>query len=209
MQANKRPLIIGITGNIGSGKSFFCSELESQHQIVVYADRIAQKYLLSLKDTWIRRWGTRVLNGTDLDRAEIARIVFNSAEERRYLNAQIHPLVLKELQDIVDTSSAKALFFEIPLLFEAGLQLCFDLLVLIQTDTDTIIQRVQTRDHSDAESIRKRLDAQIPDAEKAQLVDIVIDNSGSIEALRDAALKLIQSVDNIEYRQVDSFQSQY
>jgi len=205
MRASKRPLLIGITGNIGSGKSTFCRLLEREGDKVFYADRVAAKYLQLLKDVWVERWGEHVLREGALDKRKIAAIVFNDPIQLEYLNSRIHPLVLQEFQSIVETSLETELYFEIPLLFETNLQACFDFAILIQVDPEILIKRVVRRDKARHEDIVKLLAAQMPDAQKVGLADLVIDNSGKEKALRLQLLKFLGTVGKIPRREVQAF----
>jgi dephospho-CoA kinase len=202
MPASKRPLLIGITGNIGSGKSTICKVLEEHGYTVIYADKIAAKYLQSMTDTWVERWGSSILSGGEPDHAKISRIVFAHPQERNFLNAQIHPRVLHEFQCIIDNSDSAQLFFEIPLLFEAELQDSFDYLILITAKRDVVLQRVKQRDKAEYEATLKRLAAQMPDSQKENRVDLVIDNSGSIEASQAQISEFLEGVSRIPFRTV-------
>lgn len=205
MQANKVTLLIGITGNIGSGKSTFCRLLEREGKKVFYADLVAAKYLELLKDVWVERWGEHVLREGALDKRQIAAIVFDDPIQLEYLNSRIHPLVLQEFQSIVESSLETELYFEIPLLFETSLQACFDFVILIKVDPEILIKRVAKRDRMRRQDIVKLLAAQMPDQQKAGLADLVIDNSGKEKALRLQLIQFLETVGNIPHREVQAF----
>ncbi len=205
MLENSRPLLIGITGNIGSGKSSFCAYLEALGYRLLYADRLAQSHLYDLKDLWVQRWGKRILEGDQLNRAAIAEIVFDNPDERQWLNSQLHPLVLQDFQHEVEHSKEQYLFFEIPLLFEAGLEQCFDYLVLVCATQEAVLQRIMERDKSSEADILKRLRTQMPDSEKAARVDLIIDNSFSVDELYRHARYLAAKITGIPHRVVSPF----
>jgi len=199
----KRPLLIGISGNIGSGKSSFCALLESSGLRVVYADRVAEKHLFDLQDVWVQRWGRGILSNGVPDKKKIAAIVFDNEEERSYLNQRIHRLVLQDFQRSVETCNETVLCFEIPLLYEVGLQDCFDYLVLISVRRDIALRRIAMRDKSSESEILKRLEAQMPDERKH--ADLMIDNSGSRAELEAQASRFIISIASLSYRTVRPF----
>jgi dephospho-CoA kinase len=199
----KRPLLIGISGNIGSGKSSFCALLESSGLRVVYADRVAEKHLFDLQDVWVQRWGRGILSDGVPDKKKIASIVFDNQEERSYLNQRIHSLVLQDFQHSVETCDEAVLCFEIPLLYEVGLQDCFDYQVLISVRRDIALRRIAKRDKSSESEIIKRLEAQMPDDRKH--ADLMIDNSGSRAELEAQASRFIISIASLSYRTVRPF----
>ncbi|HQQ67553.1 MAG TPA: dephospho-CoA kinase [Candidatus Cloacimonadota bacterium] len=199
----KRPLLIGITGNIGSGKSSFCELLESSGLRVIYADRVAEKYLFELQDVWVQRWGRGILSAGIPDKKKIAAIVFDHEEERAYLNQKVHSLVLQDFQRSVETREEAVLCFEIPLLYEVGLQDCFDYLVLISVRRDIALSRIATRDKISESEIIKRLEAQMSDEGKH--ADLMIDNSGNRAELEAQARSLITSIATLSYRTVRPF----
>ena len=135
MSQNKKPLLIGITGNIGSGKSAFCNFLAANGLKVISADVVANQHLEdpAIKEALIKRYSTAILSPSNEDNGKgiinrkiLADVVFSSEQETQYLNSLIHPLVLQDFQKIVEQSNEEALCFEVPLLFEANLQDCFD-----------------------------------------------------------------------------------
>lgn len=199
MPANKA-LLIGITGNIGSGKSSFCKFLEAEGKRIIYADDTAHKYFLKQKDNFVQRWGAGILEGGLVSRERIARIVFQNKEELDWLNSQIHPPVLKEFQEIAESSREAYLFFEIPLLFEAGLHECFDLIVMVKADVSTIIRRVMQRDNATRLEVIQRLKNQFPDNLKEKMSDRIIANNGSRMELKAAAKTLLKDIRELKPR---------
>ncbi|HOR30745.1 MAG TPA: dephospho-CoA kinase, partial [Candidatus Syntrophosphaera thermopropionivorans] len=166
-----QPILIGITGNIGSGKTTFCNLLEEKGFKVIYADEIAQQQLNqpdTLK-TLIKRWGKGIVKNGQPQRDKIAEIVFNNKSELDFLNSIVHPKTLSALQQIVDNSTEKYLFFEIPLLFEAGLELCFDYIILIRAPREVRINRLLQKGKETREQIEARINAQIDDQDKIPL----------------------------------------
>ncbi|HPC50269.1 MAG TPA: dephospho-CoA kinase, partial [Candidatus Cloacimonas acidaminovorans] len=154
MSQNKKPLLIGITGNIGSGKSAFCNFLAANGLKVISADVVANQHLEdpAIKEALIKRYSTAILSPSNEDNGKgiinrkiLADVVFSSEQETQYLNSLIHPLVLQDFQKIVEQSNEEALCFEVPLLFEANLQDCFDYIVLISASLETRLMRLEKR----------------------------------------------------------------
>jgi dephospho-CoA kinase len=203
------PIRIGITGNIGSGKSTLCQMLMDKGYRVVFADQIAQEQLEtpdSIKQI-TRRWGREVLRGGKPDRKKIASIVFNRKSELDFLNSVVHPKTLSELQNISESISERYLFFEIPLLFEAGLQRCFDFIVLIKADRDKRLTRLLKSGKENPEQIQARMNTQISDSEKIPLCDMVIANNGTLRTLEKQLENLILRLDSIKKKDTMPFYS--
>lgn len=195
-----QPILIGITGNIGSGKTTFCNLLEEKGFKVIYADEIAQQQLNqpdTLK-TLIKRWGKGIVKNGQPQRDKIAEIVFNNKSELDFLNSIVHPKTLSALQQIVDNSTEKYLFFEIPLLFEAGLELCFDYIILIRAPREVRINRLLQKGKETREQIEARINAQIDDLDKIPLCDLVIDNSKDLIELNNQLNSLLTTLNEIK-----------
>ncbi|HPX62996.1 MAG: dephospho-CoA kinase [Candidatus Cloacimonetes bacterium] len=195
-----QPILIGITGNIGSGKTTFCNLLEEKGFKVIYADEIAQQQLNqpdTLK-TLIKRWGKGIVKNGQPQRDKIAEIVFNNKSELDFLNSIVHPKTLSALQQIVDNSTEKYLFFEIPLLFEAGLELCFDYIILIRAPREVRINRLLQKGKETREQIEARINAQIDDQDKIPLCDLVIDNSNDLTELNNQLNSLLSTLKDIK-----------
>lgn len=206
MQQSNRPLLIGITGSIGSGKTTVCKLIEKKYT-VIYADDIAHQILQQsdVINNLVARWGHVILNHNQLDRKVIAEKVFGNQPELEYLNNLVHPEVLRAMQDIVNNSKGKVLFFEVPLLFEANLQTCFDYIIMVRTSLETMFNRVAKRDNLSNDDVRKRLAEQMDDNIKAQTSDYIIDNESSINDLEIQVNMQLEKWVNIPYRVTDPF----
>jgi len=126
MQLNNRPLLIGITGNIGSGKSSFCNYLAANGLRIISADVLANQHLedKDIQSALVTRYSPDILttsvrdkNVLTINRKLLADKVFISETETNYLNSLIHPLVLQDFQQIAEQSQEKVLCFEVPFLF--------------------------------------------------------------------------------------------
>ena len=213
MSQNKKPLLIGITGNIGSGKSAFCNFLAANGLKVISADAVANQHLEdpAIKEALIKRYSTAILSPSNKDNSKgiisrkiLADIVFGSEEETQYLNSLIHPLVLQDFQRIVEQSNEEALCFEVPLLFEANLQDCFDYIVLISASLETRLMRLEKRGE-DRTKAQQRMLHQIPDTEKRFLVDLVIENDGDLLNLQKSAVSFIEKIPYLPHKKVRPF----
>lgn len=199
--------MIGITGNIGSGKSLVSSLIASQGYRLISADPIA-KTVLDDPDLQVHLaeiWGAELLSQGKIDRQALAKLVFSHPDKLIYLNSLIHPRVLELFDNIVFESADLKLFFEIPLLFEAGLESCFDAIILVTAPQDQKLDWLIKRDSSNREQILARLRAQMPDSEKLARVDYVLENNGSIDELKTKTLTLLDKLQSLPPRDKMSF----
>jgi len=213
MSQNKKPLLIGITGNIGSGKSAFCNFLAANGLKVISADAVANQHLEdpAIKEALIKRYSTAILSPSNKDNGKgiisrkiLADIVFGSEEETQYLNSLIHPPVLQDFQRIVEQSNEEALCFEVPLLFEANLQDCFDYIVLISASLETRLMRLEKRGE-DRTKAQQRMLHQMTDTEKRFLVNLVIENDGDLLSLQKSAVSFIEKIPYLPHKKVRPF----
>ncbi len=213
MPPSKRPLLIGITGNIGSGKSSFCQAIEAQGICVIYTDTIANQRLADsfIIEALLNRYSTAILkdqkasgSSRQIDRQKLAETVFKNPKEVEYLNSLLHPLVLEDMQEIVETSDDPVLCFEVPLLFEANLQKCFDYLILVTATKETRLNRLVARGEA-LSNARHRMYNQLDDSFKKEQVDLVIENDDSIERLYLVVNAFVAGIGNIPQRYVSPF----
>jgi dephospho-CoA kinase len=184
-------LVVGLTGNIGSGKSAVAKLLEARGVPVIDADLLAREAVAPgspALEAIVARWGehVRAADGT-LDRAALRRIVFASDSDRAALDAIVHPAV-KARRDALLASArergARVLVCDIPLLFEAELAGEVDVILLVDAPRDLRLERlVRDRGLSRAEALAM-IDAQLPAEAKRARSGYVIDNDGTLETLR-------------------------
>lgn len=204
MKHLERPYLVAITGGIAAGKSIVSKWFEDNHFKVYYADKIGhelfkdQYFIKRIKEVF----GIEVIVQNQVDRAKLGQIIFNAAGKRKQLNELLHPKIRKKIQQIIDRSSEKILIFEIPLLFENGLQDAFDLTVIISAKEELRIERIMNRDSIAQDSARKRIDTQMPELEKQELADVKITNNADLETLYLQLDKLVKHINKFENKDV-------
>jgi dephospho-CoA kinase len=187
-------LRVGLTGNIASGKSTVSDYWRSLGVPIIDADVLAREAVApgtaGYRDV-VREFGVAIIRDGEIDRAALRALVFNDEKKRKKLEAIIHPEVAR-----LRANAERALFKrgerivvnDIPLLFEAGLQNEFDIVVLVDAPEDVRVARiVETRGLSEEEA-RSMIAAQMPADEKRIPATYVIDNDGTIDDLREKAL---------------------
>ena len=181
---------IGLTGGIASGKSSVGRLLEARGWPVLDADQYAREALApntSASQAVAQRFGAAVGNAADLDRKALGRIVFRDAEERRWLETLVHPLVRDRFQQELERhSQAPVVVLMIPLLFETGLETLCSEVWLVDCEPHQQLERLMRRSGLNEADAQARLAAQWPLSRKRPLADRVIDNRGSADALADA-----------------------
>lgn len=186
-------MILGITGNIASGKSTIAKAFAERGAALVDADQLAREIVAPgspVLQQLVLRFGPEILQaGGALDRERLAGIIFADAQARADLNGITHPaigrLAVERLQQLKADPQIPLVVYEAPLLFEAGAQGRVDKVLVVRIDPDVQLQRLMARDGLDLFAAQKRMAAQMPQAEKLARADYVIDNSGILgESLR-------------------------
>ena len=179
-------LRIGLTGNIASGKSAVVDIWRKLGAHVIDADVLAREAIAE---------GTpghrQVLEafGT-VDRAELRDVVFRDPARRRELEAIIHPEVARlraEREAQLEAEGAHVVVNDIPLLFETGLHLEMDMVVLVDAPRDVRIARIVDRRHIDRDEAERMVDAQMPAEPKRNVATFIIDNDGTLQDLKTQA----------------------
>jgi dephospho-CoA kinase len=194
----KKPHLIGLTGNIGSGKSTAARFFEEEGIPSISSDAIVHKLYNSDKDLQeflIKEYGS-------LDRKIIAGQIFGEKNEqkakRKLLEDKVHPLVEKKLKEwVIENANSPILVNDVPLLFEAHLEKRFNSIVFIQVDRNIQIARLKKRNpEMNEEEILNRINSQMSQEEKISKSDIVISNNSSLQEFKDKILKVIQNLVN-------------
>ena len=183
-------LIIGITGGIGSGKSAVTDRFAHMGITVVDADLAARVVVEPGRPALqaiAEHFGADIqLADGSLDRAALRRIVFADPVQRQWLEQLTHPLIGEEIRAQLAASRSPYTVLSSPLLLESSSQReLAELVVVVDVPEETQLARTMDRDANDEALVRRIMAAQLPRAERLALADIVVDNSGTLEALDD------------------------
>lgn len=190
--------IIGVTGGIGSGKSTLTARFALHGIPVVDADAIARAALepdsACFRDA-IDLFGPDALHpdGT-ANRGYIASHVFENASLREALNGIIHPYVIREMLRLSEESEEPLAAWDVPLLFESGVDAFCTCTIAVLCDTEIRVRRVMTRDGAEEKAVRARIAAQITDETRAKLATYTIRNEDTPEAFAQEADALIERI---------------
>ncbi len=194
---SSKPILIGITGGIGSGKSTVCKILETLDYQIYYADDRG-KWLMNndatLKSKVITLFGKEAYTDDWLNRKFIADQVFKSPSLLNKLNAIVHPAVAEDLKKwVLNHSDEEMLFDEAALLFETGSYKKMDRTILVSAPEDLRIKRVIHRDkHRSVDSVKEIISQQMKDEEKVRLADYTITNDGQQSLIKQVMEILTQ-----------------
>jgi len=183
---------IAITGGIGAGKSTVTSYLVKHGYTVVDADKMARSLTEpgGLAIPFIKKYFGPDFIAEDggMDREKMRKLVFSNKEAKELLEKGTTQLVLEDIKKIKIQAASKnldLLFFDIPLLFEQGMEHEFDLVMVISATHDKRVERVMARDQMGVKMINDIMDSQVDDEYKIQHADIVLYNNGTIEQLNN------------------------
>ena len=171
---------IGITGGIGSGKTFVCKLIEKMSYPVFYSDLEAKKVMEfnpKLKHAIIELVGIKAYENEMLNKSFIANAIFSNKTLRKELNALVHPYVFETFENWCINQKSDIVFNESALLIETGSYMRFDGTILIYASNKLKIQRIQERDHLSKEEVQLRIQSQLSDKDKYEKVTYTIENN--------------------------------
>ncbi|WP_185974406.1 dephospho-CoA kinase [Litoribacter populi] len=176
-----KPLLVGLTGGIGSGKSIVAKFFSLLGTPVYYADDRA-KWLMSndpdLKKNLVDTFGEESFlpDGT-LNRAYLAEVVFGDPEATKKINSLVHPAVKLDFDKWAEMQNTPYVLKEAALLFETGSYKELDKIINVSSPIKLRISRILLRDQRSETQINEIIDRQLPDEEKNKLADFVIKNT--------------------------------
>jgi dephospho-CoA kinase len=182
--------LVGLTGNIGSGKSTVAQLLSERGATIIDADVLARRAVehgTAAYQGIVERWGTSILGADGLiDRAALRRIVFSDQQQLEQLNLIVHPEVERMRASLVELALQRGdrlVVCDIPLLFERRMTEGFDRIVLVDAPRPVRLERlVRERGLRETEAM-DMIVAQMPAELKRARADFVIDNDGSLTQL--------------------------
>jgi dephospho-CoA kinase len=197
-------LTVGLTGNVGAGKSTLVSLFASWGGTVIDADVLAREVVEPGGQALaqIRAiWGDEALDGAGrLDRAAMRSIVFADDAAREKLEAILHPAIRERFRNLVaeaEVAGDRIVIGVVPLLFEKGLAKDFDVVLLIDAPLETRIERLVDKRGLSVEEARAVAAAQMPAQDKRSMADLVIDNDSDLTALERRAWEIWKEIQKL------------
>ena len=183
---------IGLTGGIGSGKSTVSQLLAELGAFIIDADKVGHEIYLPGKEAWHQvtaAFGRDILTADQtIDRKKLGALVFSSEDNRKKLNAIVHPLMFKDIDRKIKEKRAegftKPIVVEAAILIEANWLPLVDEVWLVVTNKNAVIERVAAQRGLSAKDTEARIASQLADAERRRHATLVINNDGSLEDLK-------------------------
>ncbi len=183
------PLLIGLTGNIATGKSVVARMLAELGAHVIDADRVAHEVMAPggpAYDAVVSAFGREMLapNGM-IDRQKLGEIVFRDTDALRRLEAAVHPATVEAVTRRISEASEQVVVVEAIKMIEAGMHRGYDELWVVTAPRSLQIERLVRKRGLTEEAAILRVDSQPPQEEKAAVANRVIANDGDLVVLRE------------------------
>lgn len=179
------PYTVALTGGIGSGKSTIAEYFAASGVDIIDADVIAREVVepgTPALQVIIARYGDAVVNEQGaLHRSRLREIIFATPDEKRWLDALLHPLINARTQQLKAQAVSPYVLWVVPLLVENQLQRQADRVLVVDTDEETQLKRTLQRDNVSLDQAKRILAAQATRQQRLACADDIIDNSGAPE----------------------------
>ncbi len=199
-------MLVGLTGGVASGKSTVAKMFGRCGAVVIDADQLAREVVRPGKPAWreiVRTFGKDILNADrTIDRHALGAIVFHDKKKLRRLERIIHPRVAREQARLTKQVARKdppaVVIYDVPLLFEAGIDKRVDKVIVVTADRHTQIARLKKRNKlSRAEALR-RICSQMPLAKKRRRADYILDGTKNLIQLAKDVSKLLEYLKSLD-----------
>ncbi|MEX5216944.1 MAG: dephospho-CoA kinase [Nitrospira sp.] len=178
-------IVVGLTGGVATGKSTVAGMFHRCGAHVIDADQLARQVVEPGKPAWrdiVRTFGKSILRDDgSIDRQALGAIVFQSPRKLRRLEQIVHPRVARLharlTKAIAERQPNAVVIYEVPLLFEAGVDARVDEIIVVSADRRTQIERLARRTGLPRAQILRRINSQMPLARKRRMAGIVLDGT--------------------------------
>lgn len=189
-------LIIGLTGNIGSGKSTVANMFAELGVPVIDADFVAREVTdidTPAYKNIVDRFSIAILNeDRTLNRRKLREIIFADSSERRWMEALLHPIIVAKMKEDIDKLDTAYCIAVIPLLFESGKSTFIQRSLVVDVSPEAQLERAAVRDNDTVERIKAIKSTQMSRELQVELADDVIDNTGDLASLKEQVASLHQ-----------------
>lgn len=185
--------VIGLTGNIGCGKSTVAHMFEDLGVEVIEADRIGHQLLEKekIKKRVVSIFTESILNGKgNISRKKLRNLVFKDKKKLELLNSILHPLMVKEIKKKIRMSRSNLIIIDAAVLLEAGWDSLVDKILVVTTPYHTQLKRIKDQSDFSAVEIKGIMEAQFSQSEKTKRSNFVIENEGSVNKTRAQVRKI-------------------
>lgn len=176
-------ILVGLTGGVATGKSTVAAMLKRCGAVVIDADELTRDAVKPGKPAWreiVTVFGGEVLNqDRTINRQALGAIVFRNKAKRRRLEQIIHPRVAREQMRLTRAAAKNnpnaVVIYDVPLLFEVGIDKRVDKIIVVTADRETQIARLKKRNGLTRSEALRRIKSQMPLAKKVARADYVLD----------------------------------
>jgi len=193
--------VIGLTGGIGSGKSMVSQFMQELGAVLIDADTVGHEAYQPGTDTWrelIAAFGEQILaSDNSIDRKKLGGIVFGNSESLARLNQIMYPRMHQMMGDRIEEcrrQGVEVVVLEAAILLEAGWNQLVDEVWITVAPESVVVERTRERTGLPEEQILARIRSQMSSEERAKHADVVINNDGSLEELKDKVRELWEGV---------------
>lgn len=195
-------ILVGLTGGVATGKSTVAKMFGRCGAVVIDADQLAREVVQPGKPAWrdiVRRFGKSVLNvDRTINRQRLGSIVFQIRKKLRQLERIIHPRVAREQARLTRRAAQNnphaVVIYDVPLLFEAGIDKRVDKIVVVTADRETQIARLSKRNGLSRSEALRRIRSQMPMNKKCRLADFVLDGTKDKRSLKKDVAKICEDL---------------
>ncbi len=195
-------ILVGLTGGVATGKSTVAKMFEQRGAIVIDADKLAREVVEPGKPAWhaiVNTFGRQVVRpDSSLDRHVLGAMVFRNRSKLRQLERIIHPRVAREQARLTKAIARKhpnaVVIYEVPLLFEAGVDKRVDKIIVVTAEQATQIARLKKRNGLSRTEALRRIGSQMPLAKKTQQADHLLNGTLPRPSLRKQVGQLFRSL---------------
>lgn len=192
------PAKVALTGGIGSGKTTVGNLFRNLGILVIDADEVARK-VTAIGTPALKRieqhFGEQCINEDgSLNRQALGRQVFQSTDERKWLEQLLHPLIRRESDDQAAMSEGPYCILEIPLLLETNRHLEMDAVIVVHCEQQIRLSRLIENRNMDPETVNRVFDSQASDEARLEIADYVVNNTTSPSDLPDQVKHIHQQL---------------
>ncbi len=202
----KKSIIVGVTGQLATGKSTVAAILADLGAGVINADLLAHRALRPGEHCFkkvVRIFGPELVMHGQIDRKKLADIVFNNPPELKKLEAIIHPVVIRETRKqilLLKKAGKPVIVLDVPLLFETGMDQLVDVTIVVKVNKKLQMTRCLKQHHLIRAQALQRIRRQWSMTQKVQRADIIVENGGTIKET-EKLVKEIWEMINRRYKE--------
>jgi len=197
--------MVGLTGGMGSGKTTVAEMFEELGAYIIDADKICRVLVKPDQPAWqeiVKTFGNDILlKDRTLNRAKLADIIFNDPNQKKNLEAILHPKVFEEevsiFKNITKKNPGALIIIDAALLIESGNYRKVNKVVVVSSDEETQVQRILDRGRFSREDIQRRFQSQMSSNEKVKFADYVLENNAGLVELKNQVETLYKDLQSL------------